>query len=50
MLRIILGYLAGEKIAEVRSTLADMLRREEEDEKSSATEPALKGLISALEA
>ena len=42
--------LAGDKIDQVRSMLADMLRREEEDEKLPATEPALKSLISALEA
>ena len=38
--------LADKKIDQVRSMLADMLRREEEDEKLPATEPALKSLIS----
>ena len=34
--------LAGERIDQVRSMLADILRREEEDEKLFATEPAVK--------
>src|SRR3989338_3975189 len=38
-----------EKIDQVRGMLADILRREEEDEKLPATQPAVKKLLSALE-
>ena len=41
--------LAGERIDQVRAMLADILRREEEDEKLPPAEPALKNLITALE-
>ena len=41
--------LAEEKIDGVRAMLADILRREEEDEKLPATQPALMKLLSALE-
>ena len=41
--------LAEEKIDGVRAMLADILRREEEDEKFPLTEPAVKKLIIALE-
>ena len=42
--------LAGEKIDQVRSMLADILRRDEEAQKLASVDPALKGLLSALEA
>ncbi len=42
--------LSEERIDQVRGMLADILRREEEDEKLSPAEPALKNLIAALEA
>ena len=38
-----------EKIDQVRGMLADILRRDEEDEKLPATQPAVKKLLSALE-
>jgi len=41
--------LSEERIDQVRAMLADILRREEEDEKLPATEPSLKGLLIALE-
>ena len=39
-----------EKIDQVREMLADILRREEEAQKLTFVDPALKGLLSALEA
>ena len=41
--------LSGERIDLVRAMLADILRREEEDERLPPAEPALKNLITALE-
>ena len=41
--------LAGEKIDQVRSMLADILRRDEEDKKLSACSADLKNLVTALE-
>ena len=41
--------LAGERIDQVRSMLADILRREEEDKKLSACSADLKNLVTALE-
>ncbi|MDO8748294.1 MAG: hypothetical protein Q7J72_04155 [Candidatus Omnitrophota bacterium] len=41
--------LAEEKIDGVRGLLADILRRDEEARKLTSTDPALKGLLSALE-
>ena len=41
--------LAADKIDQVRGMLADILRRDEEDEKLPATQPAVKKLLSALE-
>jgi len=42
--------LAADKIDQVRSMLADILRRDEEAQKLASVDPALKGLLSALEA
>ena len=44
------GPLAEEKTVAVRGLLADILRSEEESQKLTPTDPALKGLLSALEA
>ena len=41
--------LAQDKIDQVRGMLADILRREEEDDKLRLSEPALKKLLSDLE-
>lgn len=41
--------LAEDKIDQVRVMLADILRREEEDEKIRISEPGLKKLLSDLE-
>ncbi len=43
------SLLAEEKIDQVRLMLADILRREEEEERLPATEPAVKNLIAVLE-
>ena len=43
------SHLAGDKIDQVRSMLADMLRREEESEKLISTEAACKQLLTFLE-
>ena len=42
--------LSGERIDLVRAMLADILRRDEEAQKLTSVDPALKGLLSALEA
>ena len=41
---------ADEKIDQVRGMLADILRRDEEAQKLASVDPALKGLLSYLEA
>ena len=41
--------LAEDKIDQVRVMLVDILRREEEDEKLPATQPAVKKLLTSLE-